>query len=91
MSKSIIGRLLAPLERREQQATYKPLHRKILLIISSLFCALAIGVFWVAPKDQLAGLLPVLIFGGVGSYGLLAGVFGSDKAVANIWFTQRKR
>ncbi len=85
----VLARLLAPLENRSQSAQYKPLQRKVLLLLSVLFLGLSAGVIFVAPSDQIAAYFPVLVFGGAGIYGLLVAFFGSDKAVANLWNSNR--
>lgn len=83
--RKVINFLLAPLEGRKLTAAYKPSQRKVLLIISILFSGLATSVFIIAPKHQLVAYFPVLVFGSLGCYGLLAAIFASDQAVANLW------
>jgi len=83
---SLIAKLLAPLENRPNQAAYKPLQRKVLFVLSSLFLFLAGGVFMVAfQQGQSAAYFPVVVFGLAGTYGLLAAIKASDQAVANLW------
>lgn len=78
--------ILKPFEQGESAYNYKPLNRRILLILGCLFLFLSLSVLVVAPKDRgLAYLLPVIVFGSVGFVSLIVGTLGSDRAVSRIW------
>ncbi|HED16648.1 MAG TPA: hypothetical protein ENI64_07555 [Gammaproteobacteria bacterium] len=64
---------------------YKPLNRKILVIMGLLFSGLAAGVFYATPGDDIGYLLPVIVFSAVGVVCILVGFLGSDRAVSKIW------
>ena len=83
----LLSLILEPLERGDDSYSYRPMHRKILLFISILFISLASLVVWVAKAKLSMALLPALVFGVVGGYGLVVGLAGSDKAVSNLWGT----
>lgn len=77
--------LLSRFEAGDQAYAYKPSHRMILLLMSAMFCSLAIAVLFVAHGQALSYLIPVLVFGGGGLFGLVIGFLGNDRAVAKIW------
>ncbi len=78
--------LLAPLERGEGPYAYKPLNRKVLIALGTLFTLLALAVLAVAlGAGELGYLLPVLVFGVAGGVALVVGTLGSDRAVSRLW------
>ena len=77
--------VLQPFEKGDGPFAYRPLNRKILVAVGSLFLALAAAVAVIAPKDGFGFLLPVVVFGGVGFVALVVGLLGTDRAVSNIW------
>jgi hypothetical protein len=91
--KSILRSIFAPLlnffEGGDQAYAYKPSHRLILLVMSGMFIGLAALVAAMIINFTDAAepgyLLPVLLFGGAGSIGLVVGCLGTDRAVAKIW------
>jgi len=87
--KQLLQKLFSPLlsrfEAGDQAYAYKPSHRMILLLMSTMFCGLAIAVIFVAPGQELSYLIPVFVFGGGGLLGLIIGFLGNDRAVAKIW------
>ena len=68
---------------------YKPSHRKILIAFGCLFSGLAISVLWFSQGEDIAYMIPVVVFGGVGLLSLLIGFIGKDRAVAKIWSSSR--
>jgi hypothetical protein len=78
--------LLRHFEEGSEPYQYKPLNRKILLILGSLFVTLAALVVLIAPAGSGLGMVfPVLVFGGGGVLCLIVGGLGNDRAVAKIW------
>lgn len=72
-------------ERGDEPYNYKPLNRKILIVMGLLFSGLATGVFYVSPSGNYGFLLPVIVFYTVGIVCIIVGVLGNDRAVAKIW------
>jgi len=87
--RKLFAPVLKPFESGEGSYDYKPSHRKILLIVGGLFTSLALLVLILALGQDLAYLLPVLVFGGVGLLSLIIGLLGNDRAVAKIWNARR--
>jgi len=78
--------ILASFEKSEGEYVYKPLNRKILIVLGVLFLALTIGIAFVVINTQnWAGFLPVIIFGAVGVVCIVVGTLGTERAVAKIW------
>ena len=73
-------------EKGNEDYVYKPLNRKILVVIGVLFLGLASAVAYLAVGQGETGfLLPVLVFAAVSLVTLVVGLLGSDRAVARIW------
>lgn len=92
--KSFFTKLFAPLlnlfEKGEEPEHFQPSHRKILLIMGFLFLILGgVSLYFGIRVDQMAALLPTLIFAAIGFVCILVGFLGSDKAVSNIWRSAR--
>ena len=83
--RKIFSPLLKPLERGDEAYAYKPSHRTILLVMSTMFIGLASLVAYIMPGWDSGYLLPIIVFGGTGVLGLIVGCFGADRAVAKIW------
>ena len=83
--RTLLSPLLNILESGTEPYSYKPSHRIILIAMGSLFCGLAIAVYIFSQGADLGYLLPVIIFGTVGSVSLLIGFIGTDRAVAKMW------
>ncbi len=84
--RNLFAPLLNPLEAGNEPYNYKPSHRTILLAIAALFSLLATLVCVFSSGGESYGyLIPVVVFGGVASVGLIVGLLGSDRAVAKIW------
>jgi len=88
--KQTLRKIFAPLlnifESGTEEYSYKPLNRKILLVISFLFTVLASSVVYLMPEDaDITYFLPVVIFGLIAFVGLIVGLLGTDRAVAKIW------
>jgi hypothetical protein len=78
--------ILVWFEGGDQPYAYRPLNRKVLLAMGTVFSALAVAVVWFKPTEAEGGYwAPVLIFGLVGLVALVIGFLGSDRAVARIW------
>ena len=87
--KEQLRRLFSPVlsifEKGTEPYNYKPLNRKILIIMGLLFSGLAAGVFYSTPGDDIGYLLPVIVFSTVGVVCIIVGLLGNDRAVAKIW------
>jgi len=84
--RKIFSPILNIFENHEGPYNYKPLHRKILIVIGILFSGLAIGVIFLAPDEAgIGALFPVIVFLTAGIISLIVGLLGSDRAVARIW------
>ena len=88
--KSLLQRLFSPLLNPFEQGTepyeYKPMSRRILIVISVLFSILTAVTFFLSPADAgLAIAFPMIIFGGASFVCLIVGSLGSERAVAKIW------
>lgn len=88
--KQMLRKLFSPVlnvfESGDEEYAIKPLSRKILIVISVLFSALATAVFYLTPADSDTGYyLPVIIFGTIAVIGFIVGLLGTDRAVAKIW------
>lgn len=70
---------------QDQTYVYKRSHRTILIIISSMFIALASFVFYLIPEGRYDYLLPVIVFGGAGIFGLIVATLGTNQGVARLW------
>jgi len=78
--------ILSNFENGQGEYVYKPLNRKILIVLGCLFLALTAGIAYVVVSTQnWAGFLPVIIFGAVGLVCVVVGALGSERAVAKIW------
>lgn len=88
--KQFLRKICAPIlnifESGNEEFEIKPLARKILLVVSFLFAALASVVFYLLPDNADAGYyLPVVIFSLIALVGFIIGLLGNDRAVAKIW------
>lgn len=65
---------------------YKRSHRVVLLVMGSLFLVLSLASASSAYfSGELGGLIPAVVFFGVGLVAIVVGALGSDSAVAKIW------
>lgn len=83
--RSLCSPLLTVFEKGDEPFAHKPMNRKILIAVSTMFSLLASAILAFAPKDDLGVFIPVVIFYGVGLTGLIIGFLGTDRAVAKIW------
>ncbi|HHT00206.1 MAG TPA: hypothetical protein ENK73_05045 [Thiomicrospira sp.] len=88
--KSFFTKIFAPilnaLENAEGDYAYSPSHRKILIVMGLLFLIISgVALYFSLLINQMAGLLPVILFGAIGVICLVVALLGSDKAVAKIW------
>lgn len=72
-------------EKGDDPFHHKPMNRKILFVVGSLFTLLATAILVVSPKESWGFLFPVVVFYSVGCVGLLIALAGTDRAVAKIW------
>ena len=84
--RTLFSPLLNVFENGNEEYSYKPLNRKILLVISFLFGFLATVVAYLIPENaDVAYYLPVIIFGSISLVGFIVGVLGNERAVSKIW------
>ncbi|WP_461518028.1 hypothetical protein [Porticoccus sp.] len=88
--KALLRKLFTPVinhfESGNNEYTYQPSHRKILIALGALFLLLAFGSLYASIiSTKMAGILPAIVFLLVGGVCEIVGFFGSDRAVANIW------
>ena len=78
--------ILRPFEQGDELFSYRPLNRKILLVVGLLFTLLwLIIAFAIFKQKEYGYFLPMIIFLCVGTVCLVVGTLGSDRAVTNIW------
>ena len=78
--------LLQPFEKGTGNYDYKPLNRKLLLVLAVLFCGLAAAVAFIGIGGNGIGfMLPAIVFACVGIVALVVATLGTDRAVAKIW------
>ena len=88
--KSALRRVFAPIlnifEAGDEEYAYSPSHRKILLVVGSLFLFLCAGISGVGLHfGQGGAVIPAVVFLGLGSTSIIVGTLGTDRAVAKIW------
>lgn len=65
---------------------YKPMHRKILIVVGVLFLALASGSIAASVyQGSFAYFVPILVFLAIGLVCTVVGFLGTDRAIARIW------
>lgn len=73
-------------DENDQEFVYSASHRKIMAVMGLLFLGVATAALYFSIQiNQLAGILPVVLFGGIGFICLIVAFLGSDKAVAKLW------
>lgn len=92
MMKEALTKLFTPILNKiegdsdGQDFSYSPSHRKILMIMGFLFLGIAsVALYFSIQINELAGLLPVGLFGVIGLLCLIVASLGTDKAVAKLW------
>lgn len=86
LSRRIFWFVLRYFEQGEGSYSYKPMHRKILLVVGLLFGGLSGVSFYLVPAGAgPAALVPAFVFSAVALVCLVVGLLGSDRAVARIW------
>ncbi|WP_319379802.1 cysteine-rich outer membrane protein [Thiomicrorhabdus sp.] len=84
--RTLFAPLLNPLEHGDDDFIYKPSHRTILVIMGVIFLILAsVALFFAFKVDQMAVLIPTLVFASIGCVSLIVATVGNDKAVSKIW------
>lgn len=82
----LFGFILRFFEAGDEPYSYKPLNRKVLIVVGVLFNAIwMFTTYLYAGKAGYDFLLPVAVFFIVGLVCLVVGLLGSDRAVAKIW------
>lgn len=78
--------ILKNFENGDEPYSYKPLNRKILVIVGVLFIALCmLTVYFTLDTAGFGYLLPVVVFFSIGFVCITVGLLGSDRAVSKIW------
>ena len=86
--RSLFVFILDPLEKGDGDFKKNPLGRKILIVIGLLFFGLGSGVVFIYFKvglQDIAYLIPSLVFLSVGVLCLIVGCLGNDRAVSKVW------
>ena len=88
--KKILRKLFSPIlnifEAGNEPYAYKPLNRKILLVIGVLFLFLMTAVAYLSfDKGEPGYLIPVIVFSGISLVTLVVGLLGNDRAVSKVW------
>ncbi len=88
--KNALTKLFSPIlnifEKAEGDYQYRPSHRTFLAIMGALFSGLSgVAVYFSMAINQLAGIIPSVLFLTIGLLCIIVAGLGSDKAVAKIW------
>ena len=87
--KNICSPILKPFESGQGEFNYKPSHRKVLVVLGVLCLVIAAAsIYFALLTGQLAGVIPVVLFGATGLVCEVVGLLGSDRAVARMWKRQ---
>ena len=91
--KKILRKAFKPIldifESGDEEIAYKPLNRKILLVVGTLFILLGSAIVAVMPSFNIGMALPLIVFFGVGSVCWIVGGLGTDRAVSKIWGSKK--
>jgi uncharacterized membrane protein (Fun14 family) len=88
--KPLLRKLFSPIlnifEAGDEPYAYKPLNRKILVVIGVLFlCLVSVVGYLSFDKGEVGYLIPVAVFSCISLVTLVVGLLGNDRAVAKIW------
>jgi len=88
--KALLEKICSPIlgmfEQGEGEYAYKGSHRTILIIMGLLFLSLSLGsLLLMINFSEGGGIIPTVVFLGVGLVCEIVGLLGSDRAVAKIW------
>lgn len=88
--KNLFRKFFSPIlnifEAGDDPYAYKPLNRKILLVIGVLFLGLGSAVAYLSfDKGEPGFLIPVVVFTGISVVTLAVGLLGNERAVSKIW------
>lgn len=84
--RKVFSPILNMFEAGEGDYTYRPSHRKILIILGGLCFVLSSGsVFLTISASELGGILPSAFFFITGLVCQIVALLGTDRAVARIW------
>jgi len=84
--RKVFSPILNPFEAGDDNYVYRPSHRKILIVVGTLFLVLATGAMAATlVAEMYGGLIPAAVFLAVGLVCEVVGLLGSDKAVARMW------
>jgi len=83
--KTVFSPILNIFEQGEGAYSYKPSHRKILIVVGCLFLFLAgISFYFALTKSELGAAFPAIVFFSVSTVCIIVGSLGSDRAIAKI-------
>ena len=90
MIKNTLRTLCKPILQRfetgDDPYVYKPMSRKILIVMGLLFGGMAaIAIIYILRNDAYGYFLPGLVFSLVSLVCLMVGFLGNERAVAKIW------
>lgn len=78
--------ILHNLEKGDEPYKYKPLNRKLLVIVGFLFTVLGmITAHFSVETEGYGYLVPVIVFFALGFVCLTVGFLGNDRAVSKMW------
>ena len=84
--RKVLSPVLNIFEGGDEAYVYKPLNRKILLVMGVLFLGLASAVAYLSlDAGEIGFLIPVLVFSGLAFVTLVVGLLGNERAVSKIW------
>jgi len=90
--KALLRKIFAPILNVFESGTdpyaYKPLNRKVLIVLGVLFSVLDVAVVAISKRGGVAPsdyLIPVVVFGVVALVALVVGCLGNERAVSKIW------
>ena len=84
--RTLFSPILNIFESGDEPYVYKPLNRKILIVIGMLFLFLMSAVAYLSfDKGEPGYLIPVIVFFAISFVTLVVGLLGNDRAVSKIW------
>jgi|TARA_B110001469_G_C9285704_1_gene157392 hypothetical protein len=84
--RSLFSPILNIFEKGSDVYAYKPLNRKILIFMGTIFAGLTALVLKFVPDGVgISFLIPVIVFGAVAVVTLVVGFLGNERAVSKIW------
>ena len=84
--RSFFSPILSVFEKGSDVYAYKPLNRKILIFMGTVFSGLMVLVLNFIPEGiGISFLIPVFVFGLLALVTLVVGILGNERAVSKIW------